>query len=50
MHEKILFVDDEPAVLKGFKRALRNEFQPDTALSVVRKPWPPSLAVVPMPS
>ncbi len=32
MHEKILFVDDEPAVLKGFKRALRNEFQPDTAL------------------
>ena len=32
MHEKILFVDDEPAVLEGYKRALHKEFQPDTAV------------------
>jgi FixJ family two-component response regulator len=32
VHEKILFVDDEPAVLEGYKRALHREFQPDTAV------------------
>lgn len=32
MTEKILFVDDEPAVLEGYKRALHKDFQPDTAV------------------
>jgi response regulator RpfG family c-di-GMP phosphodiesterase len=32
VNEKILFVDDEPAVLEGYKRALHKAFQPDTAL------------------
>jgi response regulator RpfG family c-di-GMP phosphodiesterase len=31
MNEKILFVDDEPAVLDGYRRTLRQEFHPDTA-------------------
>ena len=33
MSEKILFVDDEPAVLEGYKRALHKDFRPDTATS-----------------
>lgn len=32
MSEKILFVDDEPAVLLGFQRLLRNQFQITTAI------------------
>ncbi len=32
MAEKILFVDDEPAVLEGYQRLLRQEFQIETAL------------------
>ncbi len=32
MEEKILFVDDEPAVLQGYQRLLRNDFQIDTAV------------------
>jgi CheY-like chemotaxis protein len=32
MHEKILLVDDEPAVLQGYQRLLRNDFQTDTAV------------------
>lgn len=32
MQEKILFVDDEPAVLEGYKRVLHKEFQPHTAV------------------
>jgi response regulator RpfG family c-di-GMP phosphodiesterase len=32
MAEKILFVDDEPIVLDGYKRALYKEFEIDTAL------------------
>lgn len=31
MQEKILLVDDEPAVLQGYQRLFRNEFQIDTA-------------------
>lgn len=31
MNEKILFVDDEPAVLEGYKRALHKDFHPDLA-------------------
>jgi len=31
MNEKILFVDDEPAVLEGYKRVLYKDFHPDTA-------------------
>ncbi len=31
MADKILFVDDEPAVLDGYKRVLYPEFQIDTA-------------------
>jgi CheY-like chemotaxis protein len=30
--EKILFVDDEPAGLDGYKRALHKDFNPDTAV------------------
>lgn len=33
MNEKILFVDDEPEVLKGYKRSLHREFEIDTAAS-----------------
>src|SRR5579864_8815 len=33
MNGKILFVDDEPEVLKGYKRILRGDFQLSTALS-----------------
>jgi FixJ family two-component response regulator len=32
VQEKVLFVDDEPAVLQGYQRLLRNEFQIDTAV------------------
>ncbi len=32
MDEKVLFVDDEPAVLQGYQRLLRNEFRIDTAV------------------
>jgi len=32
MADKILFVDDEPAVLDGYKRSLFREFEVDTAL------------------
>ena len=31
MAEKILFVDDEPSVLDGYKRVLHREFAVDTA-------------------
>ncbi|MFZ0745281.1 MAG: response regulator [Terracidiphilus sp.] len=33
MGEKILFVDDEQAILDGYKRSLHKYFQPDTATS-----------------
>jgi response regulator RpfG family c-di-GMP phosphodiesterase len=33
MSEKILFVDDEPGVLEGFRRILHKEFSLDTAVS-----------------
>jgi DNA-binding NtrC family response regulator len=32
MAEKILFVDDEPSVLEGYKRRLRQDFQIETAV------------------
>ena len=32
MSEKILFVDDEPAVLEGYRRLLHKDFQVDTAV------------------
>ncbi|MGD0799690.1 MAG: response regulator [Terracidiphilus sp.] len=32
MDDKILFVDDEPAVLDGYRRMLRKEFEVDTAV------------------
>lgn len=32
MSDKILFVDDEPAVLEGYRRLLRKEFSVDTAV------------------
>lgn len=32
MQEKILFVDDEPAVLQGYQRVLRPDFRMDTAV------------------
>jgi response regulator RpfG family c-di-GMP phosphodiesterase len=32
MHEKILLVDDEPAILQGYQRVLHREFQIDIAL------------------
>lgn len=32
MTDKVLFVDDEPAVLEGYKRMLHRDFQVDTAL------------------
>src|SRR5271166_3168902 len=32
MSEKILFVDDEPAVLDGYRRLLHNDFQVETAI------------------
>ena len=32
MQEKVLFVDDDPAVLQGYQRLLRNDFQIDTAV------------------
>jgi FixJ family two-component response regulator len=32
VEEKVLFVDDDPAVLQGYQRLLRNEFQIDTAV------------------
>ena len=35
MSEKILFVDDEPAVLEGYKRLLHKEFSIDTAVGAV---------------
>ena len=31
MSEKILFVDDEPAILDGYRRLLRGDFEIDTA-------------------
>ena len=31
MSDKILFVDDEPAVLSAYKRILHREFEVDTA-------------------
>ena len=33
MEEKVLFVDDEPAVLQGYVRLLRNEFKIDTTVT-----------------
>ena len=33
MTEKILFVDDEPAVLDGYRRSLYKDFQIETAVS-----------------
>ena len=33
MAEKILFVDDEPPVLEGYQRMLRNDFELETAAS-----------------
>ena len=35
MNEKILLVDDEPAVLQGYQRLLRGEFNTDTAVGGV---------------
>jgi FixJ family two-component response regulator len=35
MSEKILFVDDEPSVLDGYRRLLHNEFSLDTAIGGV---------------
>jgi DNA-binding NtrC family response regulator len=32
MNHKILFVDDEPAVLEGYKRVLHKDFQAETAV------------------
>jgi CheY-like chemotaxis protein len=32
VQEKVLFVDDEPAILQGYQRLLRGEFQMDTAI------------------
>ena len=32
MPEKILLVDDEPSILQGYQRLLRNEFRTDTAV------------------
>jgi len=32
MNEKILFVDDEPSVLEGYKRLLGRDVQADTAI------------------
>jgi len=32
VEEKVLFIDDEPAVLQGYQRLLRNDFQIDTAV------------------
>lgn len=32
MADKILFVDDEPAVLDGYRRMLHREFEVDTAV------------------
>ena len=32
MTEKILFVDDEPAALEGYKRALYRDFEVETAV------------------
>jgi FixJ family two-component response regulator len=32
VQEKVLFIDDEPAVLQGYQRLLRNDFQIDTAV------------------
>jgi response regulator RpfG family c-di-GMP phosphodiesterase len=32
MHEKVLFVDDEPQVLEGYQRLLRREFEVETAV------------------
>ena len=39
MHEKILFVDDDPAVLEGYRRALHKEFQTDTAVGGREALW-----------
>jgi len=33
MLDKVLFVDDEPSVLEGYKRMLHREFEVDTAVS-----------------
>ncbi len=33
MNTKILFVDDDPAVLDGYRRALHDAFRPDTAVT-----------------
>ncbi|HUN84093.1 MAG TPA: response regulator [Terracidiphilus sp.] len=33
MADKILFVDDEPAILDGYRRSLHKHYQPDTATS-----------------
>jgi DNA-binding NtrC family response regulator len=33
MTEKILFVDDEPSVVEGYRRTLHNDFQIETAVS-----------------
>ena len=35
MSEKILFVDDEPSVLDGYRRLLHAEFSLDTAIGGV---------------
>jgi response regulator RpfG family c-di-GMP phosphodiesterase len=49
--EKILFVDDEPAVLDGYKRALHKDFNPDTAvgaqegLAAIKKTGPYAVVV-----
>src|SRR5256885_73252 len=33
VEEKVLFVDDEPAILQGYLRLLRNEFKIDTTVT-----------------
>jgi|SRR5271165_25798 len=51
MGEKILFVDDEPAVLDGFKRMLHREFSVETAvggepaLAMIREQGPYAVVV-----
>jgi len=39
MSEKILFVDDEPGVLEGYRRLLHKEFSVDIAVSPGRVRW-----------
>ena len=51
MADKILFVDDEPAVLDGYKRMLHREFEVDTAvggehaLNVIKDQGPYSVVI-----